>query len=895
MWEVFHSVPKMRAMAVDAASYEEMQALYHGGSEYRNTLWQLVCAFNRGTIHPTVADMMGDLFLIGIEKRDEEGNVVGTRPIGIPAALRRLAGRVLMAAYSEEMGKFFTTTPVPPEMLVAAGHAPDRRCHVPQQLGVGVKGGAEIIVAGTRVHLGMNPGHAVASDDKKNGFNTMSRRAIFRGLRRWFPELIPTVRLWYARRGNLFTFGELATDADGRAYYSEEGCAQGDPLGPFLWSIGYHEALLEQQAHHPDTLVYAYLDDTYALDAPAEAAACMDTGAQVTLAVCNVSSNLSKQCIWSPGGAQALAPLAPRTTLRGTPDAPPQPEKGYLGGVLPGIRVLGAFLGEDEWCSLQLCKRVRIALAPLEGICQLEDAPNLETAQQAQQCLLRFCSNATVGYFLRTMPPSVTIDAARLHDRLIAGAFHRIVASQSGSHTQRERALRQARLPVKLGGMGLTCQERIRPAAWVGTWALVWTPLCKLHAPFKEADITALSTSTFTQLPIFTELQDAHASLLARHARVEGTYDTYDRRVYDFCKEGLAHFRFHPQGLPDRDTLLPLAQFASGKEHLQNAQRRFSLIIHHAAWLDFWNELGSPGVARRESVRFVAVSQPHAGDILNAIPMRRGFRVPSWAMRIVVQRRLGLPLDAALSRSTRDGKPHDAMGDAASNVGRAGHNQRHREVLDCLVRIMRSVWGNLVEKEPADHLDYSNDYRPDASVRGVGRAGKRLVGDTKFKDPLSSNPDLVQERGGLVGFGNTEPGTRADMYGLEERGVKADGNFNPRTGGGYVRAKRADYQHALSRSDTDVQMWLFETFGGWSAPVVALFRKMSDKVSGKLSKKQYDDEVSWSTRTWLSLQAQRLSVALHLAAAWEIAVELGLQVSESGALSPDDGEGGADA
>ena len=28
MWEVFHSVPKMRAMAVDNASYEELQALY---------------------------------------------------------------------------------------------------------------------------------------------------------------------------------------------------------------------------------------------------------------------------------------------------------------------------------------------------------------------------------------------------------------------------------------------------------------------------------------------------------------------------------------------------------------------------------------------------------------------------------------------------------------------------------------------------------------------------------------------------------------------------------------------------------------------------------------------------------------------------------------------------
>ena len=51
--------------------------------------------------------------------------------------------------------------------------------------------------------------------------------------------------------------------------------------------------------------------------------------------------------------------------------------------------------------------------AALEGIVQLADAPKLEIAQQAQQCLLRFCSNTTLVYFLRTMPPSLTIDAAR--------------------------------------------------------------------------------------------------------------------------------------------------------------------------------------------------------------------------------------------------------------------------------------------------------------------------------------------------------------------------------------------------------------------------------------------------------------------------------------------------
>ena len=56
--------------------------------------------------------------------------------------------------------------------------------------------------------------------------------------------------------------------------------------------------------------------------------------------------------------------------------------------------------------------------------------------------------------------------------------------------------------------------------------------------------------------------------------------------------------------------------------------------------------------------------------------------------------------------------------------------------------------------------------------------------------------------------------------------------------------------------------------------------KMRDKVRDKLSKKQYDDEVSWTTRTWSSLMAQRMSVALHMAAAWEIARELSLAGAE---------------
>jgi hypothetical protein len=79
------------------------------------------------------------------------------------------------------------------------------------------------------------------------------------------------------------------------------------------------------------------------------------------------------------------------------------------------------------------------------------------------------------------------------------------------------------------------------------------------------------------------------------------------------------------------------------------------------------------------------------------------------------------------------------MGDSASNIGRAGHNQCHQTVLRQLVLIMQGMWGTLVEMEPQDHIGYSNDYRLDVSGRGLGKARTRLIGDVKFKDPLSSN------------------------------------------------------------------------------------------------------------------------------------------------------------
>ena len=137
-------------------------------------------------------------------------------------------------------------------------------------------------------------------------------------------------------------------------------------------------------------------------------------------------------------------------------------------------------------------------------------------------------------------------------------------------------------------------------------------------------------------------------------------------------------------------------------------------------------------------------------------------------MRIAVLRHLGLPLDAALAAhagvSTK-GKVLDAYGDTAQNDGRAGHAGRHKTLLTTFVKVLRSVWGQLVEQEPTDHFSYST-YQPDVAAAGysrIGRSGKRLVADLKLLDDLSSNPADIGLRGTRIGFGNTKPGIEAKV------------------------------------------------------------------------------------------------------------------------------------
>ena len=571
-----------------------------------------------------------------------------------------------------------------------------------------------------------------------------------------------------------------------------------------------------------------------------------------------VESNYAKQEVL--GGARADLSALP-STLRGAPSAPPDESKGYAGGLLPAVRVLGAYLGDAEVAAQLLVARVRKKLRPLEMVCRLRDTRGCSVSMQVQMELLRFCANSSLVYFLRTMGPAVTRRAARVHDALIEEAFHRIVGTGQATRGERRRAAEQARLPVGLGGCGLTAQASIAGAACVGSWSLVWRPMQQLLPQlFAGVDIAT------EHAPCFRELRRAHAELLAVHKRVAGVYRTWDAlgEYYDYDKEGEGHRRYHPACLPRRHQLLPVAAMGSENEYNQHAQRRYSRIVHNAAWLKLQAELQR--VSRREGARFMAVSQPFAGAFLNAVPKHAAFRMPTCFMRIAVQRRLGLPLmaaAAAAARRTEGGVQHDVLGDAAQALSSSGHGHRHCETLRAIYDALRRVWGAAVTAEPQSYRDYS-DHRPDLTIMELALR----VFDLKIFDPVGSDPSAVGMRGAYVAFGNTRPAAREAVLGLRERGVAGGAAFNPRTGAGYVAAKGGDYARA-QRAGVAVAPLLIETFGGFGDDLRRLLEEAAEVRANRLSHDEYD-ETTWSARTWTTFVAQRISVAVHRATALEI-------------------------
>ena len=154
--------------------------------------------------------------------------------------------------------------------------------------------------------------------------------------------------------------------------------------------------------------------------------------------------------------------------------------------VRQGMRVVGVPVGTEQFQRDFLQEAVNGEPAELvRALVSMEDA-------QASFQILRLSATSRLSHLLRTVPPS-TCQAAANYDTLVEWALASIIAGDgaaaAGLPTPEEvahdptvcqnqtylghDALRQAHLPIREGGLGLTSSSSIKGAAYIGCHALV--------------------------------------------------------------------------------------------------------------------------------------------------------------------------------------------------------------------------------------------------------------------------------------------------------------------------------------------------------------------------------------------------------------------------------------
>jgi hypothetical protein len=378
----------------------------------------------------------------------------GVRPIAAPSLLRRLAGRLLASTRKKELAE-------------ALG---------PRQFAIGTAAGTEVLAHTVRALTEADPSLVLTALDARNAYCMASREACLTQLGTAAPQLLPFAELFCRRESRYFFW-----DGAGQCHTlcATSGVDQGDPLAPLLFACGLRPGLrgLEDALRDAATArglaresvrVFAYLDDLAVLTPPGLAADVLPT-AQRVLDAFELELNAAKTQVWSrasprPTGVPEEHWRAAGLTLVGVPLGEPLPANG-LPDHEDEVRVdLGAASFTAERCA-ETAARAAAFVGKLAELPELA-SPHLPAVQSAA-LLLRLCGLGKLTHLLRSNAPPQTQGAARDFDTAVLHAYETLAALDPLTS---EQAL-QCQLPLRLGGRGLRSQERLAPAAWVGSWA----------------------------------------------------------------------------------------------------------------------------------------------------------------------------------------------------------------------------------------------------------------------------------------------------------------------------------------------------------------------------------------------------------------------------------------
>ena len=381
------------------------------------------------------------------------------RPVACGDVLRRVIGAVFCRRYGRKLADYFQPW---------------------GQYGVAVSGGVEIMAF--TATLGFEEGCTILSYDGANAFNSIYRHRFLPAL----AEIVPSVVLYasnlYAREPPKLLF---ALDGGGlEVVESARGVQQGCNLGPLCYSAGSLKILKEFKANPPVPGARAVSFDDITVILPPEFSLDMAAIGKVTewlqerLGVEGISLNRRKsQALLADGVGPEQLTEEQREAMDIT----------GLAVVRQGMRVVGVPVGTEQFQRDFLQEAVNGEPAELvRALVPMEDA-------QASFQILRLSATSRLSHLLRTVPPSITCQAAANYDALVEWALASIIAGDgaaaAGLPTPEEvahdptvcqnqtylghDALRQAHLPIREGGLGLTSSSSIKGATYIGCHALV--------------------------------------------------------------------------------------------------------------------------------------------------------------------------------------------------------------------------------------------------------------------------------------------------------------------------------------------------------------------------------------------------------------------------------------
>ena len=238
----------------------------------------------------------------------------------------------------------------------------------------------------------------IVSLDGRAAYDTVSRAAMFHKLFEVAPALVPFVRGIYGRTSVFYWWNDQGVRKE---ILQAEGCHQGDPLAPALYSLAQHQALENASRQlAPGEYLAAYLDDIYIVVPPHRARPAYNVVAHERNTHAGVAPNPSKTRVYN--GQGGVAP-------EGIQELGPDVWRGNRPLHEQGILTLGTPIGTPAFVSSATAERLRDEQTLLD---QLHRLPNLQSAW----LLLLYCCAPRAQHILRTVPPDQSAEYAAQHD-----------------------------------------------------------------------------------------------------------------------------------------------------------------------------------------------------------------------------------------------------------------------------------------------------------------------------------------------------------------------------------------------------------------------------------------------------------------------------------------------